>query len=131
VDSELIAIEAVAPRPPAPGQAQAAAGPRPAVGSATGGTLTADGSCVVFRAAGAAPAGAQASADLLLAPGHAAVIRARGGPVGVAVRRYGDDLQNVGTVRTSGVLAVSRDRAPAPWRVRLGPTAGLAVCGLG
>ena len=51
--------------------------------------------------------------------------------MGVNVRRFGDVLHDVGSVRTSGVFTVPRDRAPQPWLVRLDPSAGMAVCSLG
>ena len=62
----------------------------------------------------------------LLEPHH-------GGPTTVAVRRFADAFQPLGTVAAAAgaTLRVEPDRASLPWRLSVAPAERVRVCGLG
>jgi hypothetical protein len=80
---------------------------------------------------GGAPAGQERAALELTPPSHGVLIRAAASPAFVAVRRFADEFQPVGTVaaRTSSALRIAPDLAARPWRLRVATSTRATVCG--
>jgi hypothetical protein len=123
-DSQLIAIQRLALRPVA--DRSAARESIPTVEMVQSGAVSTRGSCLEGR-----PAGSGAEVTLLLAPGRGLLVRAGASGAAVAVRRFGDGFQRVGSVGASAraALTVRRDLAPQPWQVQIRSGGAFTVCG--
>jgi hypothetical protein len=111
-----------------PGGAPAEGGAPPEVATAAGVTTRPSGGCV--RAAPAGP-----DADLVVTvPGGALVVAPGSSPVGVRVRRFGDEIDDkagaVGEVAPGGPATIrfKRDRSERPWLVSLRSGAPFRAC---
>jgi hypothetical protein len=109
-----------------------ALGSQPAVDAVVGGMIARHGGCVAFAPGRFAVAGAPVD-FAVTAPRGGLVLTASGGPATVAVRRFGDTFQTLGTLAPGGpaALAISPDRSSEPWHVQVGPTGRATVCGPG
>jgi hypothetical protein len=128
-DNELIHMHGAAPFAD---HAATTGGSPPGVDAVRGGAARTAGSCVRFTPTQFTPAGRSAALALTL-PRRGLLLRAINGPANVAIRRFGDAFEPLGTLQPGGssVLRIAPDLAPQPWHVEVGPTAGLVACGAG
>jgi hypothetical protein len=126
-DGELIHIHGITPIAV---PTSSAAGAPPVVDTVEGGAVRRVGACVTFTAARSIRPGQNAALAVTVPPGGVR-LRATGGPSSIAIRRFADAFQPLGTIRPRGLFAleIAADRAAQPWHIELRPTAGAVACG--
>jgi hypothetical protein len=125
-DAELVQLDRLTIAPARAGVRPA--GPAPHLESASGGVATLRAACVAFQPS---PVAATGGDELTVTvPASGLEIRAAGGGV-VAVRRFGQELHQLGTITSERPvrLSLARDTAPQPWHVQLQTSGGALVCG--
>jgi hypothetical protein len=127
-DTELIALHGVALTPSASGMAD---GAPPPVDAATGGRSAVHGGCVRFAPPSVAAPGLATALQITLPPAGV-LVTSEGEPVTVAIRRFADEYQSVGTLAASqsAALRIGPDGASQPWHLRITGAGRAAVCGL-
>lgn len=127
-DSELIAIHRVGLMASGPGAAPAE---RPTTNAVLGGTLRAAGTCLTFTPDAFKVGVAATELQMSLPPGGLR-ISVEGGAATVAVRRFSQQFQPIGSIApgASADLSISRDLARGPWQVQIAPDSRATVCGL-
>jgi hypothetical protein len=127
-DAELIAIHGIALQSSAP---NLPGGVRPQLEGVAGGMVGDAGqACLAFAADAVGRAGVAHDIDVAL-PTPGVWLAAEGGPVMVAVRRFGDDFQPIGEVAdgASATLRIAPDLAANAWHLRFTPAQRVRLCG--
>jgi hypothetical protein len=126
-DQELIGIHEITLQP-APGRVRL--GTRLVLGGGAAAAPATRGGCMTLRQE--VGARAQLGEPQVKVPAGGLLLVARGGPATVAVRRFGEVFEPVGTVSpsTRATLEITRDLASQPWWMSVVPHARVAVCAL-
>jgi len=125
-DAELAQLDRLTLEP-ATGRARSTA-PLPYLDSSTGGLVTARPPCLSYHpSVASAPGGDQLTVTM---PPGGLWISAVGGSV-VALRRFGQELHQLGTITGEGPvhLSLEGDAAPQPWHVQIQTSSHMLVCG--
>lgn len=129
VDNQLIRIHQVSLKPvPA-----VTISPRtpPDVDSVAYGTITTPGACVRYRhvPSPSSPAGGL----VLTLPVTGLLLTANGTSAGVAIRRFADQVQPIGTLADGvpAILRITPDFALRAWHIRIGTAGRVTACRLG
>jgi hypothetical protein len=146
VDDELIHIHRLALVPAGPGQHAGTpsatpvpagpgqhAGTPSAVDMASKGTISVRGGCVTFTPAQVTSAGGSPPAFAVTIPAAGVLIQSTGGSTRVAVRRFADRFQALGTLAGGGAatLVIAPDRSSRQWHLQMVPAGRALACGLG
>jgi hypothetical protein len=129
LDRVLIRIQEAALRETPPG---ARLGTLAKVDATVGGSASERDGCFTFRPAAFALGSGTRELHVTVPP-TGLVIRPAGGAAAVALRRFADHYDALGTVADghSATLRLRADFAPQVWHVRITPTARATVCALG
>jgi hypothetical protein len=125
-DTELIHIHRMA-LVPAP--LRLPLGPSPRLDAAQGGAVSRSGACLALTPTGVTASG-QPSLAVALPPGGAVVQSSA--TATVAVRRFGDQFQSLGTLAAGarGLLLIAGDNSSRPWRLQVTGAGRTVVCGV-
>ena len=125
-DAELIQLDRLTLEPARTGVRPTAPTPQP--DSSSGEVATPRPPCLSFEPSAVSAAGGDQLT--ITVPGGGLLIRAGGGGM-VAVRRFGQELHQLGTIAPDRPvrLSLARDTAPQPWHVQLQTSSRALLCG--
>ena len=128
-DGELIRIHRVSLLPASPGLPL---GGPPLVDFARGGTTSVRSHCVAFAPDRFRSAGSAAPFLSVTLPPTGLMLEATGGSATVALRRFANSFQTLGTLAPGGpaTLLIAPDRSSRPWHVQLSSARSAIACGL-
>lgn len=128
-DGELIHLHGVAPSPAGAGLVPT--GTPPAVDSFPDGRVRDRGACVLFAPNRFTSGATTPTLEVTIPPGGLE-LDAVGAPATVAVRRFADQFQAIGTLAPGGpaTLKIASDLSSRPWHLSLAAPGGAAACGL-